>query len=191
MPPNDGNPQNGAPPPPNGGRAMNSSETGDPGIARLFSEPLVTEASWILPLALFSILLTGFTLTAKAVATKDDSSPRSDDSPALATAGASVSRPALSLIFWTLWLIPIMAYFSFTTGLFHRYYLIMLGPALAALTGMAFWSISQLFKHNRWLGFSSLILMLLVTFGFQVVMLSEYSTAAGFCLLLSRVHWLV
>ena len=64
MPPTDGNPQNGTPPPPNGGRAMNSSETGAPGAMRLFSEPLVTEASWILPLALLSILLTGFALTA-------------------------------------------------------------------------------------------------------------------------------
>ena len=71
-----------------------------------------------------------------------------------------------------------MAYFSFTTGLFHRYYLIMLGPALAALTGMAFWSVSELYKRNRWLGLGSLASLVIVTLGFQAVMLSEYTTAS-------------
>ncbi len=70
-----------------------------------------------------------------------------------------------------------MAYFSFTTGLFHRYYLIMMGPALAALTGMAFWSIGQLFKRNRWLALGTLTLLVIVTLGFQGYMLSSYDTA--------------
>ena len=171
MPPNDGNPQNGTPP--KGDGAFNTSETGRAGITRLFSEPLVTEASWILPLALFSILLTGATLIAKAITTKSEtSSLRSSD-----FSRSTVKDNFLSLILWSLWLIPIMAYFSFTTGLFHRYYLIMLGPALAALTGMAFWSISELFKRNRWLGFGSLVSLIIVTLGFQAVILNEYDIA--------------
>ena len=169
-PPNDGQPDGGRP---NGG-GMNNSETGQAGITRLFSEPLVTEASWILPLALLSILLTGVTLTAKAVTTKaETSSPRSSD-----FSRSALKDNFLSLIFWSLWLLPVMAYFSFTTGLFHRYYLIMLGPALAALTGMAFWSISTLFKRNRWLGFGALLSLIIVTLGFQAVILSEYTTAS-------------
>jgi 4-amino-4-deoxy-L-arabinose transferase-like glycosyltransferase len=107
-----------------------------------------------LPLALVSILLTAITL------------------------GFSWSKKHLALILWTLWLLPALAYFSFTTGLFHRYYLIMLGPALAALTGMAFWSVSELFKRSRWLGFNSLVSLVVITLGFQAVMLSEYSTAS-------------
>ena len=137
---------------PAGGR--NNSETGQAGLFRLFSEPLVTEASWVLPLALVSILLTAITL------------------------GFTWSKKHLALILWTLWLLPAMAYFSFTTGLFHRYYLIMLGPALAALTGMAFWSVSELFKRNRWLGFGTLASLVVITLGFQAVMLSEYDTAS-------------
>ncbi len=148
---NDGRPDGGRP---NGGGAFNTSETGQAGLFRLFSEPLVTEASWVLPLALVSILLTAITL------------------------GFSWSKKHLALILWTLWLLPALAYFSFTTGLFHRYYLIMLGPALAALTGMAFWSVSELFKRNRWLGFGSLVSLIIITLGFQAVMLSEYTTAS-------------
>jgi 4-amino-4-deoxy-L-arabinose transferase-like glycosyltransferase len=152
-----GGPNNGGQPDgrrPNGGGAFNTSETGQAGLFRLFSEPLVTEASWVLPLALVSILLTAITL------------------------GFSWSKKHLALILWTLWLLPALAYFSFTTGLFHRYYLIMLGPALAALTGMAFWSVSELFKRSRWLGFNSLVSLVVITLGFQAVMLSEYSTAS-------------
>ena len=149
-PNNGGQPDGGRP---NGGGAFNTSETGQAGLFRLFSEPLVTEASWVLPLALVSILLTAITL------------------------GFSWSKKHLALILWTLWLLPALAYFSFTTGLFHRYYLIMLGPALAALTGMAFWSASELFKRNHWLGLGTLIFLITMTLGFQGVMLSEYTTA--------------
>ena len=170
--PNDGQPTGGRPN--DGGGAFNTSETGQAGIARLFSEPLVTEASWILPLALLSILLTGGTLTAKAVPAKVEiSSPRSSG-----FSRSALKDNFLSLTFWSLWLLPAMAYFSFTTGLFHRYYLIMLGPSLAALTGMAFWSVSELFKRNRWLGFGSLASLVIVTLGFQALMLSEYTTAS-------------
>ena len=176
-PPNGGQPDGGRPN--DGGGAFNTSETGKAGITRLFSEPLVTEASWILPLALLSILLTGVTLitslrgssTAEAISTTKSE---------IATSQKHAPRKDrfLGLILWTLWLLPVMAYFSFTTGLFHRYYLIMLGPALAALTGMAFWSVSELFKRNRWLGFGSLASLIIVTLGFQAVILSEYTTAS-------------
>ena len=160
-----GNPPKGGRP--NGGGAFNTSETGKAGIERLFSEPLVTEASWILPLALISIVLTGVTLVIRGGAGQ---SPASQED-------ASLKNKFLNLTLWTFWLLPIMAYFSFTTGLFHRYYLIMLGPALAGLTGLAFWSVSQLFKGNRQLGFGAIIILIIPTLGFQASMLSEYDTA--------------
>ena len=170
-PPNDGNPQNGTTP--QGGGARNNSETGQAGITRLFSEPLVTEGSWLLPLALVSILLTGITVIASGA----KQSPSTDAETATAQVHAPRSDRLLALLLWSLWLLPVMAYFSFTTGLFHRYYLIMLGPAVAALVGMAFWSVSQLFKRNRWLGFGILFGLMALTLGFQAVMLSNYTTA--------------
>ncbi|MBT3339162.1 MAG: hypothetical protein HN855_15465 [Anaerolineae bacterium] len=179
--PDGGNRPDGGQP---GGR--NSSETGEAGITRLFSEPLVTEASWLLPLALVSILLTGLALIVRTVSERSAAQSKSDsheDRPSTTASTSSASAQGLGnkwlgLLLWSFWLLPAMAYFSFTTGLFHRYYLIMLGPALAALTGMAFWSVAQLFKRNRWLGLATLLFLAIVTLGFQTVILSEYSTAS-------------
>ena len=178
--PNARNSQNGTPPQ-GGGR--NSSETGQAGITRLFSEPLATEASWLLPLALLSILLTGGTLLVRRTSQSGDiqlmdEMPNENQTPLNMVRRTLASKEFLALLLWSLWLLPVMAYFSFTTGLFHRYYLIMLGPAIAALTGMAFWSASQLLKRNRWLGFGALAFIAVATLGFQAFMLSEYATAS-------------
>jgi 4-amino-4-deoxy-L-arabinose transferase-like glycosyltransferase len=125
-------------------------------LLRLFSEPLVTEASWLLPLALLGIVLTAFVL------------------------GWSwpLKKHHLALLLWAGWLLPEMIYFSFTTGLFHRYYLIMLGPPLAALVGIAFWSIVQLWKRNHWLAWSILAIFTFATLGFQIATLSSYESAS-------------
>ncbi len=151
-----GGPNNGGQPnggrPNGGGGAFNTSETGQAGLFRLFSEPLVTEASWLLPLALISILLTGVTVIASGAtrALQGKQSPASNGEIASSQVHAPRKDRLLALILWTLWLLPALAYFSFTIGLFHRYYLIMLGPALAALIGMAFWAVSALLKRKRW-----------------------------------------
>ena len=190
--PNERAPQNGQNPqvagnpqgvPPQGG-GRNNSETGEAGIARLFSEPLVTEAAWLLPLALLSILLTSATLlaprTSTVVSLRGSSTAEAisatDDDVASSQVRAHRKARLLSLLLWSLWLLPVMAYFSFTTGLFHRYYLIMLGPAVAALTGMAFWSVAQLFKRSRWMGFGALLFIVALTLGFQASMLRNYTT---------------
>jgi len=141
---------------PDGTRSIGRSETGSAGLLRLFSEPLVTEASWLLPLALLGIVLTALVL------------------------GWSwpLKKHHLALLLWAGWLLPEMIYFSFTTGLFHRYYLIMLGPPLAALVGMAFWSILQLWKRDHWLAWSILAIFTLAMLGFQIATLSSYESAS-------------
>ncbi|MCK4489194.1 MAG: glycosyltransferase family 39 protein, partial [Anaerolineales bacterium] len=149
-PPLDGQPGGDGP------RSIGRSETGSAGYLRLFSEPLVTEASWLLPLALLGIVLTAFVL------------------------GWSwpLKKHHLALLLWAGWLLPEMIYFSFTTGLFHRYYLIMLGPPLVALVGIAFWSIVQLWKRDHWLAWSILAIFTLATLGFQIATLSSYESAS-------------
>ena len=141
---------------PDGTRSIGRKETGSAGLLRLFSEPLVTEASWLLPFALLGIVLTAFVL------------------------GWSwpLKKHHLALILWVGWLLPEMIYFSFTTGLFHRYYLIMLGPPLAALVGMTFWSVVQLWKRNPWLAWSILAIITLSTLVFQIMTLSSYESAS-------------
>jgi 4-amino-4-deoxy-L-arabinose transferase-like glycosyltransferase len=141
------------------GSVFNTDEVGTAGIARLWQEPLVTEASWILPLALLGILVTALRLF--FIRPQEIS---------------EVRKKRLSLFFWSMWLFPIWAYFSFTTGLFHRYYLIMLGPSLAALTGMAFDSLARLLKKERTLGIIALCAIVLFTLGFQASVLKNYAS---------------
>ena len=49
-----------------------------------------------------------------------------------------------------MWLIPEFIYFSFTTGLFHPYYLTMLAPPIAALAGIGIVSMWELHKEIGW-----------------------------------------
>ena len=161
IPPRDGqagNRPDGRPGP--GGR----NETGTAGLLRLFREPLDTEAAWLLPAALLGILLTALTLGWVW----------------------PLSERHLGLLLWAGWLLPELVYFSFTTGLFHRYYLIMLGPPLAALVALAVWSIARLWPRNRWLALGALVVLLTITLGFQGVMVSGY-TVAGWLLPLAAV----
>jgi len=83
-------------------------ETGEPGPWRLFNRELGGQTSWLLPLALFSLLVLLIPFR--------------------------FSRPTHQAILWGTWLLPQIVFFSFA-GLFHRYYLEMLSPAIAALVG--------------------------------------------------------
>ena len=104
-----------------------SSEVGEPGVLRLVTEPLVTEAGWLLPLALLGIPLI------------------------LAILGWQwpLSDKDLAVVLWAGWLLPSLAYFTFTSGLFHAYYLIMLGPPLAALVGAMAWALVALVTRRK------------------------------------------
>ena len=144
---------------PQDGRRGNrrSGETGTAGILRLFREPLVTEASWALPLALLGIPLV------------------------LVMIGCSwpLTEKHIGVILWAGWLLPTMAYFSITTGLFHRYYLIMIGPPIAALIGITAWSLIKLWKRSRWGGFGMLVVLTGITILFEIYTIQNYPEYAG------------
>lgn len=103
----------GQTPPAGSNQPGGANEVGIAGWLRLFSEPLAAQGSWLLPLALLGVGLilygTGYQ--------------------------GALTNQHLALILWTAWLLPISFYFTFTKGLWHTYYLIMLGPPLAALVG--------------------------------------------------------
>jgi 4-amino-4-deoxy-L-arabinose transferase-like glycosyltransferase len=141
----------GADGPGGGGGPGGASEVGEAGWLRLFTQPLVDEAGWLLPLALLGILLTGMALVLD----------RSDWTWPL-------NGRMLGLVLWAGWLLPIALYFTKTTGLFHAYYLIMLGPALAALVGAAVWALSAIWRRQRWLGVVVTAAVLAVSIGFQL-----------------------
>ena len=151
------------------GRGINGGETGAAGIFRLFQEPLVTEMSWLLPLVILGLPLA-----------------------LVATNWAWPLNGRLnSLILWAGWLLPAMVYFSFTTGLFHRYYLIMLGPPLAALVGITVWAVAQLWKENHWVSWFSLAFLTGLTVVFELFTMRTYPDYALGVTLGTLALWLV
>lgn len=117
----------GQPPQPPAGftqanRPGGPNEVGTAGPLRLFTEPLAAQAAWLLPLALLGSALTLRVLGRPWPLT-------------------SLTGKHLALLLWLGWLVPMLLYFSLTSGLWHTYYLIMLGPALAALIGATVWTL--------------------------------------------------
>ena len=150
---------------PGGGR---NQEVGEAGVLRLLTEPLVTEAGWLLPLALLGIPLVLVVLGWQW--------PFGSPSTGLRTRLRTppLSDKHLALLLWAGWLLPEVAYFTFTSGLFHAYYLIMLGPPLAALVGATAWALWRVFERRRWLGWMLLALLVGVAIVFQMVTLWNY-----------------
>lgn len=99
-------------------------------IARLFSKNVLSDQIvWFLPLAIFGFL---------AAAIKEKLRFPFDN------------ERKLSLMLWIIWLVPEFIYFSYTKGLFHPYYLTMMAPPVAALTGIGVTEMWKLYKENEW-----------------------------------------
>jgi hypothetical protein len=103
-------------------------------ILRLFSNnSLSDQIIWLFPLAIFGFLA--------EILRKKLKRPFDDGRK-------------LSLVLWISWLVPVFIYFSFTTGLFHPYYLTMMAPPIAALTGIgivSMWDMYQEGGRKSWL----------------------------------------
>jgi 4-amino-4-deoxy-L-arabinose transferase-like glycosyltransferase len=110
---------------PQGGRLQN--ETGEAGPLRLFNQQLAGQATWLLPLALLMLPV--------LILHKKFTWPLNPESQ--------------FAWFWGLWLIPMAVFFSYA-GLFHRYYLEMLAPAVAALTAGGLTVLARDFAARRW-----------------------------------------
>ena len=110
----------GAPGGPGGG----AMELGDPGPLRLLNGRLAGQASWLLPLAVVGFL----------AAIWQRRRPR-----------LPLDRQSAGLVLWGAWLLTTAAYFSVAAG-GHRYYLVMLAPAVAALAGVG---VAVLWKNYR------------------------------------------
>lgn len=95
-----------------GGGGMFGGEIGDPGVFRLFTGALGNESGWLLPVSLIALCLV--------------------------IAGARLRLPLLprhqGAVLWGGWLLTAVIFFS-RAEFFHAYYLVMLTPPIAALTG--------------------------------------------------------
>jgi 4-amino-4-deoxy-L-arabinose transferase-like glycosyltransferase len=146
--PLDGQP--GQPPAQGGKGGGRSSETGESGLFRLFNRQLAGQISWLLPLA-------GLGFLAAAWQTR----PR-----------LPLSRRHQNLTLWAVWLLPMLVFFS-VANLFHRYYLEMLAPAIAALVGAGVVAMWEDYKNDALRGWL-LPLALLVGAAVEALILVEF-----------------
>jgi 4-amino-4-deoxy-L-arabinose transferase-like glycosyltransferase len=100
------------------------------GATRLFSKnSLSDQIVWFLPLALLGFI---------AGAIKENLRVNLDN------------KRKVSLVLWITWLVPEFIYFSYTTGLFHPYYLTMMAPPAAALVGIGITTMWSFYKESTW-----------------------------------------
>jgi 4-amino-4-deoxy-L-arabinose transferase-like glycosyltransferase len=114
-----------------GGPGSGTRELGDPGPLRLLNGQLAGQASWLLPLAVVGLLAVGW-----------QRRPR-----------LPLDRRQVGLVLWGTWFVTVAAYLSVAAG-GHRYYTVMLAPAVAALVGIgvpALWNDYQSPGRRGWL----------------------------------------
>lgn len=136
----------------NAGGPGGEGENGQKGLLRIFNEQLAGQISWMLPMALFGIL---------ALILK---------SHKYVNEKKMVLR---HLLLWVGWIAPMLAYFSIA-GFFHRYYLVMLAPGMAALAGAGMVEMWKAYKEDGW-KWILLPSALLSTAGVQSMILTRYT----------------
>ena len=120
QPPQDGQMNQGD----GGGQGGGMFGTGTKGVFRLFQKELSGQASWLIPFA-----FAGAAGVLVSVRRKQVTSAHKET------------------VFWLAWLIPGMIFFSIA-GFFHHYYLIMLAPPLAAITGAGWTELWRRYREN-------------------------------------------
>jgi 4-amino-4-deoxy-L-arabinose transferase-like glycosyltransferase len=139
------------------GGVMFANETGQPGIFRLFQPPLANEMSWMLPFALFSLLLLAFSGRLRF---------------------PLENRSHQVLVLWGGWLLTCVVFFSMA-HFFHSYYMIMLAPALGAVVAGGF---ARLWSARKWAGWL-LVAGALVTTLYQLFLAQVYGVEGAWLLL--------
>ncbi|WP_167629905.1 glycosyltransferase family 39 protein [Listeria valentina] len=166
-PSSSGNNNNGAPGGNNGSKMQQNSGgmfgTGEKGPLRLFQTALGDQISWFLPLALFGMLGIFFNYRYKK------------------KRWFHLSETQKEMVFWAAWLIPVAGFFS-VAGFFHHYYLIMLAPAIAALSGAGFIALLQLFRQESGWKTALLPASITATGVLQAFYVSQYSFVFGITL---------
>jgi 4-amino-4-deoxy-L-arabinose transferase-like glycosyltransferase len=142
--------QNGRPPQAGLGNRPNA-EVGEPGLLRLFREPLSNEIAWLLPLSLLSIGLVVFSVPRRW----------------------PIAGELKAIVLWGGWLMTAGIFFS-VAEFYHAYYLVMIAPPLAALTAMG---IGVLVKRGRNQSVRAALIIVVVlsaTLLFQLRIASSY-----------------
>lgn len=146
----------------NGGGGMNSG--GSPGLFRIFRDGLAGDIAWLLAFALIGVL---------AWLRK----PKSLSFAGVEEAGYTGERWLVILAF-LFWLVPGLAYFSFTSGFWHDYYIATIAPPIAGLVGIGAIGLYDRYAEGGRAGWL-LVAAVLVTGLLQVLFLSYDAEWAG------------
>ncbi len=143
-----------------GGSQPFTSEIGERGLLRLFNRQLAGQISWLLPLAGLGLLAAAWQARRRFPRERRHQAP------------SPVPILGRGLLLWSVWLLPQMAFFSMA-NLFHRYYLAMMAPAIAALVGagvVVMWDDYRRLNRRGWL----LPLALVFSAAAQAVILAAF-----------------
>jgi 4-amino-4-deoxy-L-arabinose transferase-like glycosyltransferase len=102
-------------------------QIGDPGLLRLFNDGLAGQASWLLALAVAGLLAAVL----------------------VALGRLPLDRQAQAVVLWGGWLSGAGGFFS-VARFYHLYYLTLLGPVIAALTGIGLAALWRLWRRGGW-----------------------------------------
>jgi 4-amino-4-deoxy-L-arabinose transferase-like glycosyltransferase len=143
-----------------GGGQVGMFNTGNPGVARLFTAPLGEQIDWLLPLAILGALAIAW-----------QRRPRFQQ-----------DRQQQSLLFWGMWLLTMGVFFS-VANFFHQYYLTEMAPAICALFGIGLVMMWRDYKRGNWRGWL-LPIAIGLTAVQQITLLNNYPTWAQWMVLL-------
>lgn len=132
-----------------------SMDFGTAGTLRLFTEPLVGEVSWLLPFVLAGLVVLVVVLWKRPLDEKH-----------------------VAVILWAGWLVPEAVYFTYSQGLMHASYLIMMGAPLAALFAMAGWALWQFNREGGLFGWALTAFLAAGTVFFEAGILKGTTFAA-------------
>ncbi len=130
--------------------SLQAQDIGHPGPLRFIDHYFAGQVSWFLPLAIIGIAL----LLAHRPWLKSQIG----------------SRERLALLLWGGWLLTFLVFFSIIS-FFHIYYLVILTPAIAALTGIAIARLLRSATQPGWRRYRVLI-ALVITLAFHIWILA-------------------
>jgi len=129
---------------------MGGNEIGTASILRLWNSNLYGQISWLLTLAACSILICIRKFNIRKLTLKQG-----------------------IFTFWILWLGTMFTFFSFA-GFFHRYYLCMFAPAIAALCSIGIVKMFEEFRNKSSIKQFMLPISLIITIGIEIKYVWSY-----------------
>lgn len=174
--------------PPSGAGGGGVMTPGTPGVTRLFQKGLGEQVSWFLVLAVSSFCLILFQKRKKKANLEKNEQVQNMEELEFGNIKqlnrlSALSKLQQQAILWMLWLLPASIYFSFSTGLFHTYYLAMLAAPIAALAALGFGFVFFADGTRKWVVMVGLGAVVCNSF-FQTLYQSYYSDWEGWLIVM-------